>query len=180
MATLVAKMPVEEFLAQPGPTYHDFHELHDGEVIEVPSPTVEHMEAQYGIEALLQARCSVAGFVARREFYLTLATEARRVDVALVKRERLDAQRKKVFFGSPELVVEILSPSNLQMDLDHLRETCFQNECLEFWIINLELQTVTVHRRARVVNVYVPGDQIPLDTFGAASPIPAAEIFNAD
>lgn len=32
-------------------------------------------------------------------------TEARRVDVALVRTERLEQQRKKVFHGSSELVV---------------------------------------------------------------------------
>lgn len=180
MATLVAKMSVEEFLAQPGDTYHDFHELHNGEVVEVPLPAVEHTDAQDRIHALLQERCSGAGFLARIEFPMTLAAEGRRVDVALVRSERLRAQRKKVFFGSPELVIEILSPSNLAMDLDHLREVCFQDECLEFWVINLEFQTVTVYRRGRKVNVYVPGDHVPLDTFGVSSLVPVADIFSAE
>jgi Uma2 family endonuclease len=180
MVTVVAKMSLEEFLAQPGDSFHDFHELHNGEVVEVPSPTVEHMDAQARIEALLEKRCSVAGFIARREFYMTLAAEGRRVDVALVRSERLRAERKKVFFGSPELVIEILSPSNLAMDLDHLREVCFQDHCLEFWVINLELQVVTVHRRGRVVNMYVPGAHLPLDAFGGLSPIPVTEIFAAE
>jgi len=109
-----------------------------------------------------------------------LATEARRADVALVSKDRLEREENKVFFGSPELVIEILSSSNLAMDLDHLREVCFQDECLEFWVISLEFQTVTVFRRGRVVNVYVPGDHVPLDTFGAQSPFPVAGIFSAE
>ena len=70
-----------------------------------------------------------------------MATEARRADVALVSKDRLEREENKVFFGSPELVIEILSSSNLAMDLDHLREVCFQDECLEFWVISLEFQT---------------------------------------
>ena len=170
------KMPLEEFLAQPGDAFHDFHELHNGEVVEVSSPTVEHMDAQVRIEKLLSDQCSTAGYTARREFYMTLHNEARRVDVALILSERLRSHRKKVFFGSPELVVEILSPSNLQMDLDRLREACFNEACREFWVVNLELRIVTVHRRGRVVSLYVPGDDLPLDTFGPWS-IPVDHIF---
>jgi len=67
MATLVAKMSVEEFLAQPGDTYHDFHELHDGEVVEGPSPSVKHFKAQRRLENLLNVSCG-AGYVAAREY----------------------------------------------------------------------------------------------------------------
>jgi Uma2 family endonuclease len=177
MATVVGRMSLEEFLAQPGETYHDFRELHNGEIVEVPAPTVEHLDTQVRLEQLLNERCSTAGYTARREFYMTLPTEARRVDVAMISNERLHAQRTKVFFGSPELVIEVLSPSDLHMDIDHLREACFKDECREFWVINREFQTVTTYRRGRVVNIHAPGECVPLDTFGLSSSIPVSEIF---
>lgn len=177
MATVVGKMSLEEFLAQPGDTYHDFHELHNGEIVEVSAPTVEHSDTQVRLEQLLNERCSTAGYTARREFYMTLPAEAGRVDVAMVSNERLQAQRTKVFFGAPELVIEVLSPSNLHMDIDHLREACLKDQCRECWVINREFQTVTAYRRGRVVNVYAPGDSVPLDAFGISFAIPVSEIF---
>lgn len=136
-----------EFLEQPGDTFQDFHELLSGEVVEMPSPTLDHVLLQARLETLLRT-LSPAGDQAFREFYFTLPTEAQRVDVATVSTGRLNEQGSKVFFGSPELVVEVLSPSNLHMDVDHLREECFKAGCLEFWVIDRELQTITVHRRS--------------------------------
>lgn len=176
MATVVAKTPIERFLAQPGDAFHDFHELHNGEIVEMPPPTVEHFETQARLVAALDAR-SGGEYIAAREFYYTLPTEARRADVVMVSKDRLEAQRRKVFFGSPELVVEILSPANSHMDVDHLREACFEHHCVEFWVVNMELQTVTVHAPARGVHVYVPGDRVPLDAFRVSSALSVSDLF---
>jgi hypothetical protein len=37
---------VEEFLAQAGETYHDFHELWNAQIVEVPAPSEQHMLLQ--------------------------------------------------------------------------------------------------------------------------------------
>ena len=178
MPTAVQKMSLEEFLAQPGETFHDFHELHDGEVVEVPPPTLQHMQVQELLRAILHERCSSAGYWARAEFYLTLPTESRRVDVALIKAERLAKQpRNRVFAGAPELVVEVLSPSNMALDLDRLRNACFKDECIEFWIVNMELRTVTVYSQDFKVELYLEGNEIPLTSFADVAPVPVEGIF---
>ncbi len=170
-------MSLEEFLAQPCETFHDFHELHNREVGEVPGPTVEHLEIQDRVVTLLQQRFSADRHYIRQELYITLDTESRRVDVGMLRRERLAPQRKNVFFGSPELVVEILSPSTLMMDLDHLREMCSNDHCIEFWFVNPEYQTVTAYRRGRVVSLHASGDSLPLDAFGVSDSIPVSAFF---
>lgn len=177
MTTAAGKMSLEEFLAQPGAAYHDFYELHNGQVIEVPPPTNEHVDVQKRLETLLEQRCAAHGYGAFREFYMTLPTESRRVDVALVKLSRRAEQRHTVFFGSPELVVEVLSPSNTALDMDHLREVCFKHECLEFWVVNIELRTVTVYARDGRISLYRSGQEIPVTSFAAAPPVPVDNIF---
>jgi Uma2 family endonuclease len=177
MPAAVQKMSLEEFLAQPGETFHDFHELHDGEIVEAPPPTNEHVDVQKRLEALLHERCGRTSYGAYREFYMTLPTESRRVDVSLVREARRAAQRGKVFFGSPELVIEVLSPSNTVLDIDRLRSACFKDECIEFWVVNMELRIVTVYTRNVEVHLYVEGNQIPLTSFADVPPIPVKQIF---
>ena len=79
----VAKMSLVQFLAHPGDTFHDFHELHDGEIVEVQLPIAQHIRIQRRIEVVLNQHRTAPGYVALREFYIVLPTEARRVDVAL-------------------------------------------------------------------------------------------------
>jgi Uma2 family endonuclease len=177
MPTAIQKISLEEFLAQPGETFNDFHELHDGEIVEVPPPTNEHVDVQKRLEVLLQERCGRSGYGAYREFYMTLSTDGRRVDVALVKETRRAAQHGTVFFGSPELIIEVLSPSNTVLDIDRLRSACFKDECIEFWVVNMELRIVTVYTRNVEVRLYVEGNEIPLTSFADAPPIPVKQIF---
>ena len=175
MIATATKISLEEFQANPDIHYYDFNELHNGEIVLVPGPTVEHMEMQQRLEDLLRA---VLGpeYTARREFYLTLPTESRRVDVAAVRKDRLQSQRKKVFFGAPELIIEILSPSNTALDVDHLRAVCLEEGTRQFWAVNMEQQTVmvykpgfeaTLHSSRRRPEIMLselnPGAVIPLD-----------------
>ncbi|MGH9629521.1 MAG: Uma2 family endonuclease [Bryobacteraceae bacterium] len=174
------KVSLEEFLANPDTHYYDFHELHNGEVVEVSPPTVEHMLLQSRIEQLLE---SVLGleYTARSEFYLTLPTESRRVDVAAVRTNRLTAQKKKVFAGAPELVVEILSPSNTQLDVDHLRFLCLREGTLQFWVINMDLETVTVFRPGLSVAMYDRNAQaISLSELVQNAVIPVDQVFGEE
>ena len=108
---------------------------------------------------------------------MTLPTKSRRVDVALAKEARRAAQRGKVFFGSPELVIEVMSPSNTVLDIDRLRSACFKDECIEFWVVNMELRTVTVYTRKFEVHLHVEGSEIPLISFADVPPIPVKQIF---
>ncbi len=176
MATVVSRMALEEFLDQPGDTFHDFHELHNGEVVEVPAPTLEHYQTQKRVVQLLSARCADR-YTADREFYFTLPSEARRADAVMVFKQRIEDQGKRTFFGSPDLVIEILSPSNSHLDVDHLRNACFNDQCVEFWVINLEIRMVTVYGRNRAVRLCISGDELSLSAFGITSAIEVASIF---
>jgi Uma2 family endonuclease len=150
---VATRVSLEQFLSNPDIHYYDFHELHNGEVVVVSPPTVEHVDLQKCLEDLFGAVLG-ADYVAHREFYITLPTESRRVDVAAVKRDRWTEMKNKVFFGAPELVVEVLSPSNTHLDVDHLRVTCLREGTRQFWVVNMELETVTVYKPDFEVAIY--------------------------
>lgn len=165
---VAARMTLEEFLAQPGATYHDFHELWDGEVVEVSPPSEQYVWFQDQLVDSLAARLPKSEFLVRSEFYLTLPGEARWIDVGAVRRSRM-GHSKQPFFGSPELVVEVLSESNTALDLDRLRAKCFENGCIQFWVVNLELRTITVYEQERRVRIYSENETLSVAPLRAGS-----------
>ena len=126
------------------------------------------MRSSWALASLFAERCS-AEYLAAREFYYTLPGESRRADVAVVLKRRLEKYGEAVFSGAPELVVEILSPSNRHMDVDPLRVACFRERCLSFWVVNLEVETVTVYRGDAVRVHRRSGDSISLEPICAGA-----------
>ena len=70
--------------------------------------------------------------------------------------------------GSPEMVVEVLSPSNSEAEMTDRRMTCFEGGCLEFWMVDLEKRLIEIHRRDGSVRVYGPGEAMPFSLTNAA------------
>ncbi len=180
MGTSVAvKMPLAEFLAQPGETFHDLHELWDGQVVEASGPSEKHVWLQDKFIQLLDAALPRAEWLVKSEFYVTLPGQARRLDVGAVRRARIGKSAKE-FFGSPELAVKVLLESNTILELDRLREQCFAHGCSEFWVVNMELRTVTVYDNLRGVSFYRTGgvEVIPLEAFGSAETVGTPDLFS--
>ena len=171
------QVTVQEFLANPDIHYYDSHELHSGEVVVVSPPSEAHLALQERIERLLQRVLSDNGFAVLREYYYTLSSNSRRADVAAVLRSRRDPANRQPFRGGPDLVVEILSPTNTAMDLDRLRAECFAEGTREFWQINQELKTVTVFRRRNAVAVFTDDDQVIALDVSPGVEIPVSSIF---
>ncbi|MBI3409871.1 MAG: Uma2 family endonuclease [Planctomycetes bacterium] len=65
-------------------------------------------------------------------------------DGYFVAKSRLPRTKQKVFHGSPDLVLEILSPSNRDFDLEDKRPAYHQAGVSEIWIVDPENQEVIV------------------------------------
>ena len=175
---VATSISLAEFLSNPDIHYYDFHELHNGEVVVVSPPSLAHVHLQRRLEQTIDALLGQAGFWVAREFYYTLASNSRRADVAVVQESGLAAPAKKVFRGGPDLVIEILSPSNTALDLDQLRTECFAEGTREFWIVNPTLHTVLVYSGAHGVRLYgLPDGVIALDEFVPGAKLRLAEVF---
>jgi Uma2 family endonuclease len=180
MGGIATKVSLEEFLANPEPGFHDFHELHNGEVVVVPPPTKRHMILQRRLARILTGLLEPAGFEVQLEFYFTLATNSRRADVAAMLQSRFgEAPLYLPLRGSPDLVIEILSPSNTALGLDAYRYECFNEGARQFWVINDEIKSVTVYDRTNRVALYdsTRESDIPLDEFRPGSVLSTRTIF---
>jgi Uma2 family endonuclease len=176
--SVTTRVSLQEFLSNPDIHYYDFHELHNGEIVEVPPPTIEHLNLQLRFENLLALLLSGRGLTVWREFYYTVASNSRRADVAVVLESRRQAHRDQVFRGGPDLVVEILSPSNTAQDLDLLRTECFQEGTRQFWVINPNLKTATVYQPSNIVALYdLDSPRIPLGDLARGAEFSLDAIF---
>lgn len=66
-------------------------------------------------------------------------------DVGYVREERAARIGGDEYLnGAPDLVVEVLSPSNTADEIDDKRTTCIANGCQSFWVVNDRRKLVAV------------------------------------
>ncbi|MGI8744520.1 MAG: Uma2 family endonuclease [Bryobacteraceae bacterium] len=161
MSTTAALMTVEEFqeLADPPGFYL---ELHHGEVVQLTRPKYKHFKiqtrlndafnrinGQYGISA-----CEFA-FRPKPEHNLWCA------DVAFVSKARERAIDPEDYLaGAPDIVVEVLSPSNTVSEMLDKKTICLENGCREFWVVDPRRKLVEVTRAEGTSKIYRLGDSI--------------------
>lgn len=66
------------------------------------------------------------------------------------------------FEGAPELVAEILSPSNTKKEILDKSKLCLENGAREFWVVDIDRRQVEVSTPDGRTITYPSGQQIPL------------------
>ena len=154
-------------------------ELFEGEVLEVTFPDWIHTLIQRRCAQLLEVVSKDMGLVvveAPFEISEILRPVKRWADVAFIKNNRLTgALQQRVLTGPPDLVIEVLSPSNSASKLNRLERLCLTNGCQEFWVVDPDDRSVRVSR-GNVTTVYLSGDSVPLPMFNA-DPLPVDRVF---
>jgi Uma2 family endonuclease len=95
-------------------------------------------------------------FRALREYDLRAA------HVAFVSKARWDQVGEADLTGAPELVVEILSPSNTKSQIREYAALCLANGCAEFWSVERGAQVVTITQQNGQSIVYQTGQSAPV------------------
>ena len=162
-------MTVEEYRQlpdQPGV----IQELRWGQLVTVAFPKMKHMKLQLRLAELLRPLAENNGVVATEMAFRALPEyELRGADIAFVSQLRWDAtDDNDNLHGSPELVIEVLSPSNTKAEMREKATLCLSTGAKEFWILDPNKTTVTVLSREVPARVYATGDSIPLTLFGGA------------
>jgi Uma2 family endonuclease len=151
-------------------------ELIAGDVVVKPFPCLRHSLVQGKIaEALmrflnvnphLQLRCLVGLGAQVGEF------DSFEADVCVTSRSRL-AEPTEFFQGSPEFVIEVVSPSDTAKHLERKVEAYLQGGAKSIWIVFPEPHSVTVHTRESVRKL--KADQTITDPLlpGFSSPVAA-------
>jgi Uma2 family endonuclease len=87
------------------------------------------------------------GYVLTAPFEVHLSQRSRPVqpDVLFIKTERWPGPGAKFFEGSPDLVVEVLSPASMRTDR-HVKFDAYERAGIpEYWVVNPKLRSVEVY-----------------------------------
>jgi Uma2 family endonuclease len=161
-------MTFEEFERLPDPPEGFRYELRRGELVKVAPPKIEHSRVQWRIRRLLESAAATAGIVDKEIGFRALREHEWRIaDVAFVSKARWDAA-KDYLDGAPEIVVEVLSPSNSATEMIEREKLCLENGCREFWLVDPELRLVKVSTPDGHSITYHSGQEIPLPPLNGA------------
>lgn len=177
MAALPQLISVEQFRQLPDGGECQY-ELHYGEVVAMTRPKARHLELQDRLRMLLGPKLAEFGVVRIEYPYRPFPEfDLRVADVAAVSRERWEGvDPDDNLYGTPELVIEVKSPSNTERQLREMASICLNKDTLEVWILDTGRKSVTVMLRDGTPAVFAPGDSLPLAAFGGCE-LPVDEIF---
>lgn len=170
-------MTVEQFSALPEPA-GAYYELHHGVPVLMTRPKYKHWAIQHQLLRTLDPLASGRGVLGIQISFRPLPEHELWVaDVGYASEARSKSLESDDWLhGVPELVIELLSPSNTVSEINEREAVCLENGCLEFWIIDPKRKTVKVSTPDRKTITYVESDTIPL-TLPAPGNLPVSEIF---
>jgi Uma2 family endonuclease len=177
VATTTGLMTVEQFWELPD-TEPFYYELRQGELFKVSRPKLKHTWVQARLNRLLQ-KVIPERFLVLMEFPFRALPEYefRIADIVVVSSERFyGGDPEDAFRGAPELVIEVLSPSNTAAEMNEREKLCLENGSLEFWVVDPNLRQVKVSTPDGITTAFRSGQEIPLTAFGG-DPIKVDNIF---
>jgi Uma2 family endonuclease len=180
-ATTSHLMTVDEFRRLPedaGPVYH---ELRHGELVAVTRPKLKHTLIQARLRDLLKNVAPSGSLVETGLAFRALPElELRVADVAYLEAGRFaDADRDDNIRGAPDLVIEVLSPSNTAGEIYDKEKLCIENGAAEFWVVDLDRLQVKVSTPGGHTMTYQSRQEIPLSLFAGAK-LAVDAIFDLD
>ena len=156
MATTATKlMTAEEFALLPEPADGSRQDLVRGEVVTMPPPNWEHGEiaANIGFVIKLYLRKHPIGRVSVEGGAITERDPdmVRGPDVGFMSKERMPLGRRMDHYaeGAPDLVVEVLSPSNTPAKIGEKLAEYFAGGARLAWVVDPEERSVKVYRSAK-------------------------------
>ncbi len=135
-------------------TYEDYQQLPegapfqliDGQLVMSPSPAYRHQRIALDLAVALHqfARDQGAGEVLSAPMDVRLGGDVVQPDVLFVADARRALIGEQAIEGAPDLVVEILSPSNAYDDMQTKRLLYERHGVAEYWLVDPHLRTVEV------------------------------------
>ncbi|HLH02400.1 MAG TPA: Uma2 family endonuclease [Bryobacteraceae bacterium] len=144
MATATTLLTLEEFIARPEREDDQKEELIEGELIVSPGAKVSHADVVRRLHRALLA-VEESGFVISNDFSCILRPRSMPIpDLAVVRRERWEraAREDSWLENAPELVIEVVSPSNRKL---HVKAAAYlEHGAEQVWIVNPKTRRITV------------------------------------
>lgn len=175
-------MTADELLAMPDDGYR--YELVKGELIQVSPTGDEHgqvtMELATPLHLLVKKHNLGRVYAAETGFKLESDPDTVRApDIAFVRRERVDATGTLKGFrpGAPDLVVEVLSPSDRIGKVAAKVKQWLETGARMVWVVSPKLHTVTVYRSLIDIVTLTEKDNLDGGDVVPGFQIKVAEIF---
>ncbi len=124
-------------------------QLIDGQLIMSPAPNTEHQRVLRKLYDVLRDHLEGEIFFSHVDLYLN-DRNVMQPDLVFVPKERADIVTFRGIEGTPDLIVEIISPSNGFYDRNIKRHKYLQIGVKEYWIID------PAHR---TLEIYTPADE---------------------
>ena len=123
------------------------HQIIGGEIVMTPSPSPFHQDIILNLAEKLRPyiRSQKLGklLLSPLDIFFNEA-EVYQPDLAFVNQSRIEAVQKEKIDTLPDLVVEVLSPSNAYYDLTHKKTIYAQCGVAEYWIIDPIAETIEI------------------------------------
>ena len=171
----------EAFMALPKDGHR--YELVSGELIDMGNSGMEHGGIGSFLGGLLAiyVRQHKLGFVCDSSTAFTLKTGNKRSpDVSFVSKERLKGLKRPprgFFQGSPDLAVEILSPSNTVEEIHTKIVEYFENGTCLIWVIHPDEKYVLVYHAPEPDRLLRPQDSLEGGAIIPGFSMSVAELF---
>lgn len=172
-------------------TYHDYlllpedkrYELIEGDLYMVPAPGPFHQVV------VLRLQTALSDFVEKHRLGQVVPAPCDvyfseynvvQPDILYVSRERLGIIQEKFIQGPPDLVIEVLSPSTREKDLEIKRKLYSRYGVREYWIVDPEGKRIEIltRREAQLspAVTYLAGEELQSGLFPAYR-LQVSEIF---
>lgn len=141
-----AKRLTYEEYARLTPPDSSIYELHDGQIIKMPTPTPKHQLFSTNLvtEINIFIRPQKLGRVIAAPMDTVFTpNDVLQPDILFLSTDNLHLIGDKKIEGAPDLVVEILSPSNHAKEMAYKKMIYELAGVREYWLVNLENQTIT-------------------------------------
>lgn len=175
----------DDLLRMPEPKDGKRYEILDGELVVSPAPSLRHQYVSVQVIRALMREIQDArrGLVFHAPLDVILSrTRVVIPDHVAVRADRFHILQPRGVFGAPDLVVEILSPSNRRYDRNRKRRIYASSEIPEYWIIDPDANTLdqlVLGERDYVLDgVYEPGDRLRSAVLDFE--VEVAELFGSD
>ncbi|AEG15724.1 protein of unknown function DUF820 [Desulfofundulus kuznetsovii DSM 6115] len=137
-------------------TYEDYlllpedrrYEIIGGDLFMTPSPKRAHQKISLNLATILWsfAKAHGLGEVYEAPFDVLFSRhDVVQPDVLFVSRENLSIVGENNIQGAPDLIIEILSPSTAERDLDLKKKLYARHAVKEYWIVDPDARKVTVY-----------------------------------
>jgi len=125
-------------------------ELVDGEIAVSPSPAPDHSYVDTRLRAILTTyvEAKKLGMILGDVDTIFGSHDVRRPDIIYFSKGRFHLIGKKALKGPPDLCVEILSPSSIQIDRKDKFKQYARSRVRDYWIVDPENLTIQAYRLA--------------------------------